>query len=487
MTLATMPPLLAPGQLAGFRHRLRRISALRAVALTAADAVALVAAFLVAVFAPLLLGPLAGDATYSDFLASDGRFRSVQILGFAAALQVWFYNRGHYQLRLPFWVETWHVVTACTFALLCDGFLQFALKHGFSRLWLVHTWLLAVPAILLVRRLTRASLRAMGLWEIPVLVIGSRARLDQATELVLAERALGYGVAAVRTLDELADARTVSWLETCYRSGAQMVILAADEADLLMHRTLVSRLGLEGIPFVCVQSLGGLPVFSVDAHHFVGQEVLLLVGQSQLLQPVGRAVKAAFDYTVAGLLLVTASPLFVLFGLLVARDGGPVFYAHNRLGSKGRLFRCLKFRTMVPGAEAVLAEVLASDPESRREWEENHKLQDDPRITSVGRFLREFSLDELPQLFNVLMGDMSLVGPRPIHPDEAERFGEDIDYYLRVKPGITGLWQVSGRNDLDYTRRVQLNTWYVKNWSLWLDVVIVLKTIPTVLSRRGAY
>lgn len=487
MPLANTRPLVVSRQLDSFRQRLQRMTALRAVLLATADASALVTAFLVAVLAPLLIGPLAGDASYGDFLANDGRIRIVQILGFAAALQVWFYNRGHYQLRLPFWVETWHVVTGCAFALLSDGFLQFALKQGFSRLWLVHTWLLAVPAILIVRGVARAALRALGVWEIPALVVGSRTRLDQAIDLVRTERALGFSVASVNTLDDFAGARASSWLEACHGCGAQMVILAADEADLLAHRSLVSRLALERIPFVCVQSLGGLPVFSVDAHHFVGQEVLLLVGQSQLLRPVGRALKAVFDYSLAGLLLLVSAPLFMLFGLLIARDGGPVFYSHHRLGRDGRMFRCLKFRTMVPDAEQTLTRMLAGDPARRREWEDNHKLQGDPRITRIGRFLRSLSLDELPQLFNVLKGDMSLVGPRPIHPDETGRFGEDIDYYLRVKPGITGLWQVSGRNDLDYPRRVALNTWYVKNWSLWLDVVILLKTIPTVLSRRGAY
>lgn len=486
MTFASPYATVAPPLLA-FQQRLVRARLGRALFLVGVDAAALIGAFLLAALVPLLFSSyLPPGSRYTEFLA-DAEARVLQVLAFTVAFLIWFYNKGHYQLRLPFWVETRHVIGACVFALLCDGFLQFALKHGFSRLWLIHTWLLAVPAILLMRRLAREALRAAGAWDIPALVVGSQARLAQATALVEAERGLGYSIAAVRTLDSFGDGGSSSWLEACHASGARMVILAADEADLLTHRSLVSRLGLERIPFICMQSLGGLPVFSVDAHHFVGQEVLLLVGQSQLLQPVGRAVKAAFDYTVAVLLLLAASPLFVLFSILVARDGGPVFYGHTRLGGDGRLFRCLKFRTMVPDAEGTLAELLVTDPARQREWDENHKLQDDPRITAVGRFMRQFSLDELPQLFNVLTGDMSLVGPRPIHPDETGRFGEDIDYYLRVKPGITGLWQVSGRSDLDYTRRVQLNTWYVKNWSLWLDVVILLKTVPAVLSRRGAY
>jgi lipopolysaccharide/colanic/teichoic acid biosynthesis glycosyltransferase len=129
----------------------------------------------------------------------------------------------------------------------------------------------------------------------------------------------------------------------------------------------------------------------------------------------------------------------------------------------------------------------AADPARRQEWTEEHKLKDDPRITPIGKFLRETSLDELPQLVNVLRGDMSLVGPRPVVPDELERYGDDRAFYLQVRPGITGLWQISGRNDLDYASRVSLDVWYVRNWSLWYDLAILIKTVPIVLFRRGAY
>lgn len=485
MTFAA-PTLPVPLVLRRFRRRLLRLTALRALVLVGADAAALVGAFLLAALVPVLINAQRAGS-YSELMMNNGQIRMPLVLGFGSMLLVWFYNRGHYNLRLPFWIETWHLVTGCTFALLCDGFLQFALKQDFSRLWLVHTWILAVPMLLLSRHLAHAALRGMSLWDVPTLVVGSPPRLGEAMKLVREERALGYSVAAVRTLDAVVESPSRSWTEECLACGAQMVILAADEADLLTHRALVSRLALERIPFVCVQSLGGLPVFSVAAHHFVGQESLLLVGQSQLLHPLGRALKQVFDYAVASLLLLAALPVFAVIGALVALDGGPVFYTHRRVGTGGRLFRCLKFRTMAPDAERALDALLTADPERRREWEENHKLQDDPRITWIGRFARAFSLDELPQLFNVLRGEMSLVGPRPIHPDETERFGGDLDYYYQVKPGITGLWQVSGRNELNYARRVELNTWYVKNWSLWLDIVILLKTIPTVLGRRGAY
>jgi len=142
---------------------------------------------------------------------------------------------------------------------------------------------------------------------------------------------------------------------------------------------------------------------------------------------------------------------------------------------------------MIANADQVLAEVLAGDPAARAEWERDFKLKNDPRITPVGAFLRKTSLDELPQLWNVLKGEMSLVGPRPIVTAELERYGDQVGYYLEARPGMTGLWQISGRNDIDYADRVNLDAWYVKNWSLWYDIVILLKTVRVVLAKSGAY
>jgi len=459
---------------------------LRGLILIVADALALVAAALLAALAPATINAeVAGS--YGDLLASSGQMRVSLVLGFGAVLMVWFYGRGHYNRRPPFWIEVRHVVAGCAFALLGDGFLQFALKQEFSRLWLVNSWSLAVPALIGCRYLARRLLRRMGLWRVPILLVGSRMGVAEATTFIQAEPGLGYSVAAIHSLDHLRESPERSWAEECLACGAQMVVLAADEEQLQTHRAQVSRLGLERIPFISMRGLGGLPVASLDAHHIIGRETLLLAGQSQLLHPLGRAIKLVSDYAVALLLLIVALPLLALIAALVSLDGGPVLYAHFRVGAGGRTFQCLKFRTMVPGADRALEALLASDPDRKREWADSQKFSNDPRVTWIGRFARAFSLDELPQLFNVLRGEMSLVGPRPIHPDEIARFGPDIDYYHRVRPGITGLWQVSGRNDLPYERRIELNTWYVKNWSLWLDTVILLKTIPTVLSRRGAY
>jgi Undecaprenyl-phosphate galactose phosphotransferase WbaP len=199
-----------------------------------------------------------------------------------------------------------------------------------------------------------------------------------------------------------------------------------------------------------------------------------------------RAAKTALDFFLAVIILIVALPFMLIIAAVVRLDGGPVFYAHPRIGRNGRPFHCYKFRTMVINADHALEELLKNDPVAAAEWAETHKLKQDVRITSIGRFLRASSLDELPQLFNIIRQDMTLVGPRPIVTEEVEKYGDRIDYYYAAKPGLTGMWQVSGRSDTTYGERVALDTWYVNNWSLLLDIQILMKTIPSVINRSGA-
>jgi lipopolysaccharide/colanic/teichoic acid biosynthesis glycosyltransferase/cellulose synthase/poly-beta-1,6-N-acetylglucosamine synthase-like glycosyltransferase len=197
--------------------------------------------------------------------------------------------------------------------------------------------------------------------------------------------------------------------------------------------------------------------------------------------------KRAFDLVGAGLLVVVFGPLMLVLAMLARRDGGPALFAHTRIGAGGKPFRCLKFRTMRVDAERMLSDLLSADPVAREEWTRTFKLRHDPRVTPFGEFLRRTSLDELPQLFNVLRGDMSLVGPRPIVADEVAFYDRFYPFYTECRPGITGLWQVSGRSDVDYARRVALDRDYVATWSVVKDVAILLRTPATVLRRRGAY
>jgi undecaprenyl-phosphate galactose phosphotransferase len=201
---------------------------------------------------------------------------------------------------------------------------------------------------------------------------------------------------------------------------------------------------------------------------------------------VAERLRRLADRLTAALLVLAFSPLMLVCAWLIRKDGGPATFAHYRVGANGRVFRCFKFRTMCIDAERVLRELLEKDAALRDEWQRNFKLANDPRITPVGRFLRRSSLDELPQLFNVLRGDMGLVGPRPITLTELRLYGPARWQYLSVLPGMTGLWQVSGRNRVSYERRVQLDDEYVRNRSIWLDGWILVKTVLVVVTRDGA-
>jgi undecaprenyl-phosphate galactose phosphotransferase len=206
-----------------------------------------------------------------------------------------------------------------------------------------------------------------------------------------------------------------------------------------------------------------------------------------LTAPSGRRSKRAFDLIGSVVLILLFGPLLLLVALAVRCDGGDALFGHRRIGAAGQSFRCWKFRSMVPDAEAVLAHTLATDPAARAEWDRDFKLRNDPRVTPLGNFLRRSSLDELPQLFNVLKGEMSLVGPRPIVAAEVERYGVAMEEYHACKPGITGLWQVSGRNDIDYAKRVELDRRYAWSWSLGGDLMILIRTLAVVARRSGAY
>ena len=204
---------------------------------------------------------------------------------------------------------------------------------------------------------------------------------------------------------------------------------------------------------------------------------------------MGNVVKTAFDYILTLVGAVFIIPLFFYIAYRIKKeDPGPVFFAHTRIGKDGKPFPCYKFRSMVVNSQEMLQKYLVKNPAAREEWERDFKLKDDPRVTPIGKFLRSTSLDELPQIFNVLRGEMSLVGPRPVIQEELDKYyGETAKLYCTVKPGITGLWQVSGRSDIRYDERVALDATYIKYRSMWGDIVILWKTIGVVLMKKGAY
>ena len=206
---------------------------------------------------------------------------------------------------------------------------------------------------------------------------------------------------------------------------------------------------------------------------------------SNVAQPI---LTRVLDIVGASLILVAALPFLIILAVLLLIDSpGPLFFAQQRIGQGGRAFPCLKFRTMCRNADAALQIHLSTSPSARAEWARDHKLRNDPRVTRLGKIIRKLSLDEFPQLINILRGEMSLVGPRPIIRSEAARYGRYFEEYCMVRPGLTGLWQVSGRNNVTYRRRVSLDCYYVRNKTVMMDIMILFRTIPVVLGAKGSY
>ena len=251
------------------------------------------------------------------------------------------------------------------------------------------------------------------------------------------------------------------------------------------HRIVEATARFRNVLIMPPFSTGGarLWVSAMDIGGLLG----LLVRQN-LLDANRVRLKRAIDLLLTLGTAVLVLPLILAIAIWIRLDSkGSPFFTQRRIGQNGREMHILKFRTMVQDAECVLRDCLAANPGLHAEWERDQKLKCDPRVTRAGAFLRKTSLDELPQLWNVFKGEMSLVGPRPIVQGEVSKYGDVFNLYTRVKPGITGLWQVSGRNDVSYQQRVEMDRYYICNWSVWFDIWILAKTVPVVLQRNGAY
>ncbi len=252
-----------------------------------------------------------------------------------------------------------------------------------------------------------------------------------------------------------------------------------DIVDHIQHHT--SRV------FV-LPKITNMPLFNIEIFNSINHKGMAFYIKNNLLNTPDRVIKKIFDIVVSLILIIGLLPIFLLLYIIIffSTKGNPIF-KQRRVGQNGKCFNIYKFRTMDIDADEKLEALIKNDELLKKEWESEFKLKDDPRITKIGKFLRRTSLDELPQFINVLQNKMSLVGPRPIIKDEIPKYGDFIEYFMAVKPGMTGLWQVSGRNDLTYDERVQLDVWYVRNWSIELDIMILIKTVAIVLSRKGSY
>ena len=358
--------------------------------------------------------------------------------------------------------------------------------------------LFAVPT---ARQGMRLVLGKMGIWHLPTAIIGTSPMAQEVVPVLGTQLALGLKVRWVvpeTPETHLSDAFSGlmplivpqdQLAPALVAAGCRQVILVPDDRTNANPNDLIDQLVGADIAVAIVPSLRRLPLYGLSTNHFFGKDLLLLQVRNNLARLPQRIIKRSLDLIAAVFLAIVLAPVFLLFALLIWKeDRGPVFFRQMRVGRAGRDFACWKFRTMVVDAEAQLARWHTENPDLLAQYcESNFKLQTDPRVTSIGAWMRRKSLDELPQLLNVLMGQMSLVGPRPLLRRELDDYGAVISLYERVRPGITGLWQISGRSHTTFAERVSYDEWYIKNWTVWYDVVIVLQTLWVLMRGEGAY
>jgi undecaprenyl-phosphate galactose phosphotransferase len=339
----------------------------------------------------------------------------------------------------------------------------------------------------------------MGIWRIPTALIGCGPRSPAIYETLNGTLSLGFRVRwlvsedpDVATPPELARLHLVhssnpeNFAALLLRAGCEQAIVATEDMD--HSAEIVQRLLEVNMSVAVVPSLNRLPLAGLNTSYFFGRDILLLQVRNNVRRLPYRLAKRGFDLIVSLLLIVLLAPVMAAIAVIIRRtDGGPATYAPWRIGRHGEAFRCQKFRTMAVDADERLARFEHEEPELFAEYQRSFKIRNDPRVTPVGRWLRKTSLDELPQLWNVLIGDMSLVGPRPVLQQELdEHYGPAAQLYVRTRPGMTGLWQVSGRSDTTYAQRVVLDEWYILNWSFWYDLVILMQTAWIVIRSKGA-
>jgi len=411
-----------------------------------------------------------------------------------------FAYEGLFTKRFSFWDEIKQLYRAIFFSTVAVFSLLFLGKMGekYSRTVIVLSGLISIFIFPAVRINAKRLFRSIGLLRSKVLIIGAGNRGKLVAKALKEEHNLGYKVVgfldddpekAGTFIDGIKVHKGIDKAERYIgRSGINTIVIAIPGANRERLNKIINRLQHKTENIFFIPDISGIAVLGTKLQHFFREQAFALEIQNNLAKPINIFIKRFFDFTVGGLLLLLLSLPIALICLLIRLDSpGPAIFSQYRIGGKGKPFRCYKFRTMFKDSEEKLLELLNTNKDIRREWEQVWKIKDDPRITRAGKFLRKTSLDELPQLINVLKGEMSLVGPRPYLSHEVTKVGERMKICFSVLPGLTGLWQVSGRSDTSYDYRIALDSWYVRNWNLWLDIVILLKTVKVVLKREGAW
>lgn len=469
------------------------------------DAFSLVAALLVGKYFYWLFFQ---DQAPTEFLVDFGPTWSRQLvlfIGLVGASLAWFWSAGHYSKRRPMWDELRETIKVLLVMGGLDAALVFLAKWPVSRLWLGMTWSLALVLVPVGRLAVKRVLLSLGGWRWPTVIVGIGPNARRAAEALSSEKLMGYDIIAfiagpshpahdVVSLTVGGKKIPILYYESdlwglVRELNSPHLVVALEPGESEEQHAIMYGIGIGYRNIHIAPPVTGLPLYGTEVDRFFRHEVLLLNVRNNLVRTWAKFAKRGFDLVSASLTLMILMPIFLLIGILIKlEDGGPILFLQERVGKDGKNFRVIKFRSMVVNAHEVLMQWLEESPEIKQEYEKNNfKLRNDPRLTKVGRWLRSWSLDELPQLWNVINGDMSLVGPRPLLARELDDYGQTYELYKQARPGITGIWQISGRSRTRFLDRANLDAWYIRNWSLWYDLYILLKTIVVVIKRDGAY
>lgn len=448
--------------------------------------------FLIATdFAAMLGGYFLGYLVRAIWTGSNlaGEIAATTLLSRVYLLLIYpfvFAYEGLYTKRLTDWEER----RRCLRGVMIGSALLTILLFMF-RLWIVSRFvvLLAVPfgvvLVPLFRTILKRLLVRVKIFEQPLVIIGAGDTYRVFENELLKHRTMGYSIVKHIRCEEQCENIAAVLSKAEIPSEALIVILSDsfNEQELKAIFSYAERRFGE----LMVLPSANLLASSTTEVEQIGS-LLILKYHYNLLRPLNIWTKQVLEFIVSLFLMLLFLPLFAVLALLVKLSSpGPVFFRQRRIGKDGKGFTCLKFRTMYQDAEQRLQEILGKNQQVRKEWEKYARISNDPRVTPIGRFLRRFSLDELPQFINVIRGEMAVVGPRPYLPSELDRLGSYLGTIVRVRPGLTGLWQVSGRADLPFNERMVLDEYYIRNWTLWLDFSILVRTIKAVLSGKGAY
>jgi len=469
------------------------------ISLMVTDIISLFVSFLIAnFFRSTLLLPVIPGFKQIKPLPLMPQLKQGFLYAALAIILVFFYEKL-YSRRLPFWEDTKYLFKGLTVSFILIMVLVFVSRQFilFSRALIVLAWMMSLTLFPLLRTATKKILLKMGLWQKRIIVLGTKNAAKLVTQSIRKNHLLGYKVAAFLTEDAKKTGKTLAGIpimgdlnqlkKLSKQLGVKNVIIALPDfpqkeliniiencEDFFETIRIVPNIGSIFTLGVIVETLGDISTLSVTRN---------------LVKPSNIFIKSIFEYILAIAIFTLLLPVFLIISFAIKIDStGPVIFIQERLGKKGKVFKLYKFRSMYVDGDQRLEKFLEENPKAQKEWNKFQKVKEnDPRITRVGKIIRKYSLDEIPQLINFFKRNMNLVGPRPYLPREKVRIGKRSQIISRVKPGITGLWQVRGRSLLSFKERLVLDEYYIRNWSLWTDIFILLKTIDVFITQEGAY